>query len=57
MIKLAVTPETVARSGDQVFVRVHRARVFAEVAPVRKIPDLALPISAEAPDASLRNRS
>jgi sulfate/thiosulfate transport system ATP-binding protein len=32
-IELDVAPETVARPGDQGFVRIHRARVFAEYAP------------------------
>jgi sulfate transport system ATP-binding protein len=32
-VELDVAPETVARSGDQGFMRIHRARVFAETAP------------------------
>ena len=32
-IELDVAPETVARPGEQGFVRIHRARVFAESAP------------------------
>jgi sulfate transport system ATP-binding protein len=33
VLELDVTPETVARAGDTGFVRIHRAKVFAENAP------------------------